>query len=189
MVCSACKNIFLGDLPPLYDEVVKSNDVFKDRASEQRCIRPFHEDISELCQGALNGCQICDIIWRHFFRDKTPQEYTVNPAFLRNGEIHRFFGSGTHYRIRRPDKRFRGDYTLNALELEVGLNSPMDRDIPQYKSIMLAPVEGIRSIIYTALLLKDYRRAIRFHEKLAVSRCEYLWRKYVGDNSKVVVRL
>lgn len=143
MICSICTRVFKGTRPPLFASSSKPfMNYEKEREEEQKCLRSLHSDISEVARGAVNGCQICDIIWRHFFRDRTAQEYLENRGFLRSGVIHDYSGSGTHYRIRRPETTFREDYGPDALTLEVGLNSPMDRDIPIWKDITLIPIEG-----------------------------------------------
>jgi hypothetical protein len=118
---------------------------------DRACIRALHSDISEVAQGAIDGCQICDIIWRHFFRDRTAQEYLQNPIFMRNDIVHSFIASGTHYRIRKPGTSHRNNYGPDDLELEVGLNSPMDKDIPQFKDIGLTSVLGNSTNPFTNL--------------------------------------
>ncbi|KAH7073690.1 hypothetical protein BKA63DRAFT_38997 [Paraphoma chrysanthemicola] len=107
MLCPICESIFRGQRPPLFEPYgVKDYDDYR-RQDEisKACIRNLHSDVSEVARGAISGCQICDIIWRHFFRDRTAKEYLQQPMFERNGMIHGFLGSGTHYRIRRPGTR------------------------------------------------------------------------------------
>jgi hypothetical protein len=62
--------------------------------------------------------------------------------FLRNGSIHMFTGSGTHYRLKKPDTIHRTDYGAEELTLEVGLNSPMDKDVSVWKDVAVTPVNG-----------------------------------------------
>ncbi|KAH7089741.1 heterokaryon incompatibility protein-domain-containing protein [Paraphoma chrysanthemicola] len=144
MLCPICEGIFQGQRPPLFEPSgIKDYDGYRRQDEIDRaCIRNLHSDISEVARGAISGCQICDIIWRHFFRDRSAQEYLQQPMFARNGVIHSFIGSGTHYRIRRPGTSHRNDYEPDDLELEVGLNSPMDKDIPRFKDIALTSVQG-----------------------------------------------
>ncbi|CAO2655562.1 Nn.00g043650.m01.CDS01 [Neocucurbitaria sp. VM-36] len=129
----------------------------KEREEEQKCIRALHSDISDVARGAVTGCQICDIIWRHFFRDKTAREYMENPGFLRGNSIHTYSRSGTHYRFRKPENlsRHASDYGPDAVTIEVGLNSPMDKDIPEWKDITMIPVEDEPAIDMNSLPKPD----------------------------------
>jgi hypothetical protein len=148
MLCSICAGIFRGRRPPLWTpapEVSQANgfrDYHREGEIERESLRRLHDDISQLADGAVWGCTICDVVWRHFLRDKTAQEYQDNPIFMRNGMIHSFVGSGTHYRILKPNRWKRDDYGPDALEVQVALNSPMDKDIPEYKELTVEPIEG-----------------------------------------------
>jgi uncharacterized protein YlaI len=148
MLCTICAGIFRGERPPLWAPAPEikheygSRDWTKERDIERESLRILHYDISQVANGAVWGCTICDVIWRHFFRDKTAKEHQSNPAFLRNNMIHTYMGSGTHYRIMKPSRWKRDDYGPDALDIQIGLNSPMDRDIPEHKEITLDPTEG-----------------------------------------------
>ncbi|KAF2826934.1 HET-domain-containing protein [Ophiobolus disseminans] len=141
-LCAICTTIFHGTRPSLYSPslTLQYPTYSEQHEAEAQSIRSLHSDISQIADGALAGCQICDLLWRHFFRDKTAAEYLENPIFLRHGRLHAFTGSGTHYRLKKPDTMFRDDYGAEELTLEVGLNSPMDKDVTEYKEVAVTPV-------------------------------------------------
>ncbi|KAF7935878.1 uncharacterized protein EAE98_002098 [Botrytis deweyae] len=137
MLCATCSTIFSGDRPPLISTPSSNIDDI---------IRPLHSDISILCDGAINGCQLCDIIWRHFFRDKSPEEYRQYPLFLRDGALH-IIRNGTRYRVKGLDQESVGSAGDNekqgdgngdgdkGFEIMVELNAQMDREVPRWKTI------------------------------------------------------
>lgn len=145
MLCATCRTIFSGDRPPLISTLSSNIDDI---------IRPLHSDISNLCDGAINGCQLCDIIWRHFFRDKSPDEYRQYPLFLRDGAVH-VIRNGTRYRVKGLDRESVGRGGDNEeqgngdgdgdgeFEIMVELNAQMDREVPRWKTINVSVLNGM----------------------------------------------
>ncbi|KAF7912982.1 uncharacterized protein EAF01_002003 [Botrytis porri] len=99
-----------------------------------------------MCEGAINGCQLCDIIWRHFFRDKSPEEYREFPLWLRGGAVH-LVRSGSRYRVKGVGdgggSEEKGDgYGDEGFEIMVELNTQMDREVPRWKTINMSVLKA-----------------------------------------------
>lgn len=145
MACAVCSTIFSGERPALWSESedpLRGFQTFQEaREFEAASVRPLHPEVLQMCYGALGGCQICDITWRHFFREKTPKEYISAPYFRRGLTVHNFRGSGTHYRLRNYELSGT-ELSEGTLEIEIALDSPIDQHITRYKTIILAPTEG-----------------------------------------------
>ena len=145
MLCATCTAIFSGHRPPLVSTPSSSIDDI---------VRPLHSDISTICDGAINGCQLCDIVWRHFFKDKTPEEYKEFPLFLRDGAVH-LMRNGTRYRVKglnQESARSGGDDenrgggngdSDGGFEIMVELNARMDREVPRWKTINMSVLNGM----------------------------------------------
>ena len=95
--------------------------------------KTHHMDISEFCNAALAGCRTCIDLWRHFFKNKTPEEYAEQPYFNTGKFAHVYFGSGTSYRFLNPgDALSRGTaFKPGTMVLEFSLNSPLTKGAAQ----------------------------------------------------------
>jgi len=58
------------------------------------------------------------------------------------------------------------DYQQRPFELKISLNSPIDRDIYEHKTIMLAPAEGIHSASLHKTFIGYFEEANIFNEDL-----------------------
>lgn len=115
---------------------------------ERSAMRTHHDEVNEMAYAAVDGCYICNFVWRHFFPEKPPHVYVKSPFITRTHRgtgpvMHAFLGSGTHYLLCRPDSVLKSQAD-RMVELKIGLNSPIHQDnhIPEYKSIMLVPIQG-----------------------------------------------
>jgi hypothetical protein len=81
--------------------------------------RPHHDEIDGLCESARIGCRMCSELWRHFFKEQTPEQYAgeptlitvpgtgnqpptfrfTGPGFLIGSSIHLFHNTGIWYRV------------------------------------------------------------------------------------------
>jgi len=126
MSCVACQNVFSSRVEIEPQGTSSSKDKYL-------YFRSHYRDISGLCTAALNGCRICNDIWRYFYKEKTPKQYTATPYF-ETGEVfhHVYLGSGTSYRFREvPDSLYAAELGDNAVLLEFSLNSPLEKEQEQ----------------------------------------------------------
>ena len=145
MICANCQAIFRGDVPSFPKKIKLDKNMMPvdvgQVEGEMSFARPHHTDISEMCHAALNGCQICINLWRYFFKDKTPEQYIKNPIFLTGNMVHYYQGSGTYYTMLDPS--IGGVvYSPETIEIEFGLNSPMERNA-KGKRLICLPVRGM----------------------------------------------
>ncbi|KAE9367060.1 HET-domain-containing protein [Stipitochalara longipes BDJ] len=125
MSCSPCTQLYLGSID----------------LSE---IKTHHPEITSLCRAALSGCRICIDLWRHFFKEKTPEEYAENPFFIGQRTVQVYMHSGTRYQFLEPGPGL----APGSLELEFLLNSPMIKDVEKKRFIFEKVEMGKRMLRY-----------------------------------------
>lgn len=192
MVCSICATIFSGERPVLWadveDPLQETKTYSEIREREAAYFRPLHAEISEVCNGVLHGCQICDIVWRHFFKEITPRQFNSNPTFQRGRMVHSFSGSGTHYRLRKYELSGT-EISEDTLEIEIGLNSRMDRNISEFKTIIVAPLEGMSSFFNLISISNKPRQGTPFSSVSADSWARSVFSSYLVNNTTVVYQM
>lgn len=153
-LCLQCNDIFSHEDRVLLDFEEEAGLRRKDRSRsledyKRTGIRTHHTEVADMAEMADAGCYICSIAWRHFFPEKTPQAFKEAPFFVRTDRqgrsmVHAFYRSGTYYMLSKPEGRGFLNYSDDAVELRIGINSPINQDthIPEYKTLILSPLEG-----------------------------------------------
>lgn len=153
ILCPDCEKIFADEDALIFDRghylALLEDDYTASKAYEKSVLKVHHNEVSDMAQNAAQGCYICSSVWRHFFPEKPAKAYLEAPFVIRADElgraaVHAFIGSGTHYRLVKPQGSY---YSSDVVELEIGLNSPIrgvqsDLHIPLYKSLILSPLTG-----------------------------------------------
>ncbi|KAK4962047.1 hypothetical protein LTR10_002544 [Elasticomyces elasticus] len=145
MSCSVCQKIFIAEV-----HLARADSEWGTIESGE--VHQHHEDISGLCQSALNQCRICTDVWRHFFKQRTPEQYAQEPLVYNgnNGDdatgVHIYLGSGSSYRFVELSEHLRdADTPKDAFMIEFDLHGRMDRDVKQF-AYVLRPASKTDSI-------------------------------------------
>jgi hypothetical protein len=135
MSCIACRSIFISS--------VKIAPRDTDSTRDSGYSNPHHDNIAELCQSARDGYRICNDIWRYFFEQKPPEQYTAQP-FFHNGDtfdqsiaMHSYVHAGTTYRFQEvPNHLVNSGSETDAMLLEFTLSSHMNYDLGEFSYLI-----------------------------------------------------
>ncbi|PMD33633.1 HET-domain-containing protein [Hyaloscypha variabilis F] len=125
MSCTPCSRLYFGTI----------------QFSETKT---HHPGIASLCRSALSGCRICTDLWRHFFKEKTPEEYAEDPFFVGQRTVQVYAHSGTRYSFCEA----RPGLAPGSLELEFSLSSPMIKGVERKRFVFERLEWGERRFAY-----------------------------------------